>query len=81
MSIVLENPSGRLYIGQTKDISRRLAEHNDPAGHTHLGKYTHKNGPWNLIGTEEFTSRSDAVVRERQLKRWKSPAKVRELFN
>jgi len=45
-----------------------------------LGKYTHKNGPWVIIGCEEFATRSEAMIREKQLKSWKSPSKVRTLF-
>ncbi|HAV12247.1 MAG TPA: hypothetical protein DCX06_01960 [Opitutae bacterium] len=77
---VLENSQGRLYIGHTDDGPRRLSQHNSPEGKEHLGKYTHKNGPWSLIGSECFETRSDAMRREKQLKSWKSPAKVRVLF-
>ena len=51
---VLENQQGRLYIGHTDDVTRRLRQHNSPEGKEHLGKYTHKNGPWSLIGSEAF---------------------------
>lgn len=78
---VLENPKGRLYIGHTDDLTRRLDQHNSPEGKEHLGKYTHKNGPWALVGSEVFPTRSDAVRREKQLKTWKSPSKVRALFH
>ncbi|MBC2602574.1 GIY-YIG nuclease family protein [Puniceicoccus vermicola] len=77
---ILENPKGRLYIGHTEDIQRRLGQHNSPEGKEHLGKYTHRNGPWKLIASEDFDSRADAMKREKQLKAWKSPKKVRELF-
>ena len=77
---VLENPSGRLYIGHTSDLVRRLREHNDLAGKAHLGKFTHKNGPWSLLGSESFGTRSEAMIRERQLKAWKSPSRIREQF-
>jgi len=42
---ILENPQGRFYVGQTDDLDRRLAEHNDP---THnASKYTTRNkDPW-----------------------------------
>jgi predicted GIY-YIG superfamily endonuclease len=39
---VLENEAGRFYIGQTENLIRRVAEHND-IGPTQ-GKYTLKNG-------------------------------------
>ena len=42
---ILENPQGRFYVGQTDDLDRRLAEHNDPIHNA--GKYTMRNkGPW-----------------------------------
>jgi predicted GIY-YIG superfamily endonuclease len=77
---VLENPKGRLYIGHTEDLERRLTQHNSPEGKEHLGKYTHRNGPWRLLGSELFDTRSEAMRREKQLKSWKSPSKVRALF-
>ncbi len=77
---ILRCADNSLYTGITTDVERRLREHNDPAGHSHLGKYTHKNGPWQLLGSEAHQSRSVAMRREIQLKSWKSPAKVRQLF-
>lgn len=44
------------------------------------GKHTGKNGPWALIGTESFGSRSAAMRRVRQLKSYKSAQMLRELF-
>ena len=78
---ILENQEGRLYIGHTDNIERRLEQHNSPDGKEHLGKYTHRNGPWTLLGSETFKTRSEAVLREKLLKSWKSPSKVRTLFN
>ena len=65
---VLESEStGRRYVGQTGDIDRRLAEHNDPA-HS-AGKYTTKQaGPWRLIYRELYGTRAEAMRRERWLK-------------
>jgi predicted GIY-YIG superfamily endonuclease len=77
---VLENSKGRLYIGHTEDLDRRLHQHNSPEGKEHLGKYTHRNGPWSLVGSESYATRSEAMLREKQLKSWKSPSKVRALF-
>ncbi|MBC2602573.1 GIY-YIG nuclease family protein [Puniceicoccus vermicola] len=78
---VLENPKGRLYIGHTEDRQRRLSQHNSPEGKEHLGKYTHRNGPWRFLGSENYPTRAKAMQREKQLKSWKSPKKVRELFD
>ncbi len=75
---ILQNPTGRFYIGHTDDLDRRLRQHNDSLGKPHLGKYTHKNGPWALVWSEEHPDRSSAVFREREIKSWKSARTIRE---
>ena len=77
---ILINERGLQYIGHTADLERRLREHNSPDGYAHLGKFTHRNGPWELLGSETYPTRSEAMLREKQLKSWKSPKKVRSLF-
>ncbi|WP_269523679.1 GIY-YIG nuclease family protein [Coraliomargarita parva] len=78
---ILENAKGRFYIGHTDDPQRRLREHNDHDGKSHLGKYTHKHGPWKLVWTEPHPTRSAAMQREKQIKLWKSSARIgRELL-
>ena len=72
---VLENPEGRFYVGHTDDLPRRLAEHNAPEK---IGtKYTHKNGPWTLVWSEEHQTRASAIDREKSIKRMKSAAWIR----
>ncbi len=75
---VLQNERGRFYIGHTDDLERRLREHNEPEGKSHLGKFTHKNGPWKLVWSEAQASRSAAMLRERQIKSWKSARTIRD---
>ena len=75
---ILQNPAGRFYIGHTDDLQRRLREHNDPQNKSHLGKYTHKNGPWNLVWSEPHPNRSAAILREHEIKSWKSARTIRE---
>jgi len=64
---VLRNPGGKLYIGQTRDLSFRLHQHNDPQ-HTLTRTTKRFCGPWKLVHSEKLPSRSAALVRERQLK-------------
>ena len=73
---ILQNPSGKFYIGHTDNLEVRLASHNrtDKV----LGKYTRKNGPWQLIWTEEYPDRSSAMKREVEIKSWKSSRYIRE---
>ena len=72
---VLENSKDGFYIGSTDDLSRRVDEHNstEKVG----SKYTHKNGPWQLVWSEEHPTRADAMAREKAIKRMKSAAWIR----
>ena len=77
---ILQNPTGKFYIGHTDDLQTRVANHNrtDKTG----GKFTRKNGPWVLVWFEGQSSRSSAMRRERQIKSWKSARRIRvELLN
>jgi putative endonuclease len=60
---VLRNKHGRLYVGQTRDIKRRLLEHNE-------GKVSASAAwrPFTLIYCECFNNRTDAMRRELYLK-------------
>ena len=73
---ILQNVAGRFYIGHTDDLARRLIEHNStgPA----QGKYTRKNGPWHIVWSEFHPTRAKAMVRERQIKSWKSARTIHE---
>ncbi len=53
----------RYYVGSTEDVEQRLIQHN-------AGKSisTRAGVPWELIYTEHFETRSDAVLRERKIK-------------
>ncbi|MEN1679940.1 MAG: GIY-YIG nuclease family protein [Planctomycetota bacterium] len=73
---MLENAEGRLYVGQTDDLIRRVAQHNDADAPT--SKFTAKHGPRRLVWSEEHPDRSSAVRRERQIKRMKSARWIRE---
>jgi len=64
---VLLNPQGKLYVGQSDDVPRRLSQHNDPGYRGTLHTKRHP-GPWQLVHQEEFPTRSEAMRRERELK-------------
>ena len=53
-----------LYKGYTSDYRKRLQEHNDGLSH-----YTSAKIPWKLIYVEEVEAKSEALIRERKLKR------------
>ena len=63
------------YTGHTNDVDRRLNDHN-------RGKMssTRHYRPFKLIYTEEFSNRSDAVIREKFLKTGKEREARNELI-
>jgi putative endonuclease len=65
---ILQSKSTReTYIGQTRDLNRRVNQHNDPE--YRLTMHTkRRRGPWKLIHFEEYETRSEAMRRERELK-------------
>ena len=72
---VLRNLEGRLYVGQTADILRRVRQHQEgDAG------WTRSRGPWELVYTEQFPDRASAVRRERDLKRGRMNQALRRLL-
>lgn len=48
---LLSNPASQIYIGQTKNLERRLTEHNNPEyrGSVHTKR---RPGPWKLVYSE-----------------------------
>lgn len=56
--------TGNFYIGFTEDLEKRLEYHN-----IGLNKSTRNKGPWKLVYKEKYTNKSDAIKRERFLKK------------
>jgi len=56
-----------LYFGSTSDWKKRLVEHNSG---TELS--TRYGIPWKIVYYEAFSSRLDALRREKQIKNFKS---------
>ena len=62
--IIRSQKDNSLYVGHTNDLQRRLDQHNNPNGKS----YTSRRGPWKLLHHEKFSTRSEAMNRERFLK-------------
>lgn len=58
---------GSYYTGITKDIDRRIAEHNDGIADD---SYTYIRRPVELKYIEVFENVEKAIVREKQIKNW-----------
>ena len=63
---VQSDVTGRVYVGHTDDIGRRLNEHND-----RRVKSTKHEAPWKVVAIEYFYERSQARWCESCLKRSK----------
>jgi predicted GIY-YIG superfamily endonuclease len=63
---VLKCVDGSYYVGSTQDIASRVQVHNSGMGPS----FTAARLPVKLIYQESFATRTAAVQRERQLKRW-----------
>lgn len=63
---ILRCKNSDLYTGITQDISRRLEEHNNGKG----GKFTKDLGVKELLYTEPYKTKFEALKRERQIKGW-----------
>jgi putative endonuclease len=59
---VIQSDQKTLYIGYTKDLKRRMRDHNQGGNRSTLGR------TWRLIYYEAYLSEEDAQVRERRLK-------------
>jgi predicted GIY-YIG superfamily endonuclease len=60
-----------LYVGETSDLATRERHHNEGRG----GSYTAKRRPVQIVYAEQYSSREEALRRERQIKRWRSQKK------
>ena len=67
---------GNYYIGSTSDVENRLKKHLS----NHKG-YTSKAKDWIVVYKEEFQTKSEALFREREIKKWKSSKKIASLIN
>ena len=66
---------GSLYTGWTNDLEKRLRAHNAGRG----GKYTRSHRPVELVYSECFASREEAMSREWHLKRLSREEKLKLL--
>ena len=55
---------GKLYVGMTGDLRKRVREHNAKIG----GQYTRRNGPFTLIFYEAYLEKQDAAEAEKFFK-------------
>jgi putative endonuclease len=64
---ILRSLEGKYYIGSTDNLQHRLSQHNDKT----FKAWTNRYNGWELIYSEEYCTRKDALIRERQIKSYK----------
>ena len=74
--ILYSDKIDRYYVGVTDNLEWRLERHNDG-----WGKFTKRGVPWKIVYHESYTSKSDALKREKQIKNKKSRSYIRSLIN
>lgn len=73
---ILESEAGgRYYIGSCNDVHVRLVLHN-----TGKVRSTKPYLPWQVVYSEKFQTRKEAVQREKQIKSWKRRESIEKLF-
>ena len=71
--ILANKRNGTLYIGVTKDLIRRVYEHETDA----VPGFTSRHEVHNLVWYEQTDSILSAIQREKQLKNWQRTWKIR----
>jgi len=63
---ILECSNGNYYTGSTKNLEKRLKQHQNGEG----SNYTKKNLPVKLVYYEEYDRIDEAFFREKQIQKW-----------
>ncbi len=73
---ILRTSSNTLYTGQTNDLEKRMAEHKSKTAKS--AKYMRSFKSFELVYSENYVSRSEAMKREAEIKKW--PKAKKELL-
>ena len=67
--------NGTLYIGVTSNLPRRVAQHRSGE----LGGFSRRYGVTRLVWYEVHATMENAIIREKQIKKWNRAWKIREI--
>ncbi len=73
--IIYSLSKDKYYVGACEDVNKRLVKHN-----TNHSGFTGKMGDWVIKWSEEHLNKTSALVRERQIKAWKSRKMIEKLI-
>jgi len=71
--ILASKKNGTLYIGVTGDLIKRISEHKQKA----VDGFTKKYNVHNLVYCEVYGDIKEAILREKQMKKWNRKWKIR----
>src|SRR5713101_3826506 len=71
--------TGRYYVGVTRELAQRLAQHRDPANNP--CRWTRGGGPWKRVFSMEFSTIRQALRAEKFIKRMKSKSFIEKLVS
>ena len=74
--IIYSKKIDKYYIGFSSNVQERLCYHNwNSKGFSNKGK------PWVLVYSEPFNTKTEALLREKQLKNWKNRDRLEKLIS
>ncbi|MDD3066414.1 MAG: GIY-YIG nuclease family protein [Candidatus Gracilibacteria bacterium] len=73
--IIHSEIKNKYYIGYTSNITERIRKHNSKSTQT-----TKVISDWKLAYSEEYNSKTEAIKREKQIKKWKSRKMLENLI-
>jgi putative endonuclease len=73
--VLRSNKNGRRYIGSCQNIADRVRQHNNG-----VSKATRHGIPWSLIHTETFSTRVEALRKERYFKTGRGRDELNRLY-
>ncbi len=72
---VLLCADGSFYTGATNNLEKRLADHKSGKG----GRYTRSHQVLEMIHSEKFPTKSEALEKEAEIKSWSREKKIKAL--
>lgn len=73
--IIQSRKDGSYYVGSTADVETRLLRHNEG-----WSRSTKAKVPWVVVHVEPFSSKTDALQREKEIKKMKSRSFIERLI-
>ena len=74
--IIYSKSRNKYYIGSSQDPTKRLEDHNNSRSN-----YTRKTNDWVLKWTESFDTKTEALQKEKSIKKMKSRKYIEELIH